>query len=103
MAYFNRHTDRGWNPLHKRLSRGASPAERTAEHSTRMMERKLSRLQDSHGGRVRHYRVAANLSAFHPDFGETPQEHERRKALRAAGKVPFVPKEERRARLGKLR
>lgn len=33
--------------------------------------------------------VRANLSRHHPDFGCTPAEHERRKAARAAGELPF--------------
>lgn len=37
-------------------------------------------------------RVRANLSRWHPDYGATPAEHEKRKALRAAGKLPFVEK-----------
>lgn len=35
-------------------------------------------------------RVRANFSRRHPDYGSTPAEHEKRKALRAAGKLPFV-------------
>lgn len=38
----------------------------------------------------------ANLSRFHPDFGCTPAEHERRKAARLAGKLAFEPIETRR-------
>ncbi len=48
-------------------------------------------------------KVRANLSRFHPDYGMSPQEHSERKALRAAGKVKFVPKEELRNAAGRLR
>lgn len=37
-------------------------------------------------------RTYANLSRFHPDYGMTPAQHEEQKALRAAGKVKFIPK-----------
>jgi hypothetical protein len=37
-------------------------------------------------------RVTANLSRHHPDFGLSPAKHNERKALRAAGKLPFVEK-----------
>lgn len=40
----------------------------------------------------------ANLSRFHPDFGMTMKEHEAAKAKRAAGKLPFEPISERRAK-----
>lgn len=36
--------------------------------------------------------IRANLSRRHPDYGLTPAEHEKRKALRAAGKLPFREK-----------
>lgn len=44
----------------------------------------------------------ANLSRYHPDYGMTPQEHEAKKALRLAGKVKFVPKEQAKTK-GKKR
>jgi hypothetical protein len=48
--------------------------------------------------------VMANLSRNHPDWGKTPAEHEERKALRAAGKLPFIPKGTRPIpRLGRAR
>ncbi len=34
----------------------------------------------------------ANLSRKHPDYGKTLAEHAERKALRAAGKLPFIDK-----------
>lgn len=46
------------------------------------------------GARILH----ANLSRFHPDFGLTMREHEANKAKRAAGKLPFEPISERRAK-----
>lgn len=44
------------------------------------------------GQRIAH----ANLSRFHPDFGQTPSEHAASKVKRAAGKLPFDPVSERR-------
>ena len=46
------------------------------------------------GKRVPH----ANLSRFHPVFGMTMAEHEVAKAKRAAGKLPFEPISQRRAK-----
>lgn len=40
--------------------------------------------------------VRANLSRFHPDYGMSQREHAERKALRAAGKIKFEAKDERR-------
>lgn len=47
-------------------------------------------------------RVIASLSKWHPDYGMTVAQHEEQKALRAAGKVKFVPKSELRQRRGAL-
>lgn len=44
------------------------------------------------GQRIAH----ANLSIYHPDFGQTPAEHAESKAKRAAGKLSFEPVSERR-------
>jgi hypothetical protein len=52
--------------------------------------------------RGREHRIFANLSRYHPDFGQTPQEHAETKVKRAAGKVSFVPKADLRARREKL-
>lgn len=46
----------------------------------------------------------ANLSRFHPDYGLSPQEHEIKKARRAAGKERFIDKEAARQKFyGKRR
>jgi hypothetical protein len=50
----------------------------------------------------RQQRTFANLSRYHPDFGQTPQEHADTKAKREAGHVPFTPKADLRARRERL-
>lgn len=47
--------------------------------------------------------ILANLSAFHPDYGMSPEEHAAQKIKRAAGSVAFIPKAQLRAHRSKLR
>jgi hypothetical protein len=45
--------------------------------------------------------ILANLSRFHPDWGMSPEQHEKSKAERASGKKAFTPKDQLRThRLG---
>lgn len=55
-------------------------------------------IQNERGRRSAPRKIFANLSAYHPDFGMSPEQHALQKEKRAAGEVDFVPKAQLRAR-----
>jgi hypothetical protein len=92
----------------QRLPRGATAEERRETHQakmTRKAERRTrwslehARQQSSPRNRVR---ILANLSTYHPDYGQSPNEHAATKLQRAAGKTSFVSKDQLRNRRQRL-
>lgn len=61
----------------KRLGNHATKAERAEEHRVKM---EMKRVRDTFNHEPRHYTLA-NLSQNHPDYGDQPQEHERKKTV----------------------
>jgi len=65
-------------PLCKKLSRDATKEEREIAHKVEMAKRKLIREHNNQKYGQGPY-ILANISKNHEHYGDTPQEHERRK------------------------